>query len=65
MYKLLFILFIIKVYARINIFQIRDKAKLNKRTIEILLSELWVLDDQDKNKETIRQYAQNMGIVVT
>ena len=65
MYKLLFILFIIKMYARINIFQIRDKAKFNKRTIEILLSELWVLDDQDKNKEKIRQYARNMGIVVT
>ena len=45
--------------------KIQDKAKLNKRTIEILLNELFVLDDQDKNEETIRQYARNMGIVVT
>ena len=43
----------------------QDKAKLNKSTIEILLNELFVLDDQEKNKETIRQYARNMGIVVT
>ena len=45
--------------------KIQDKAKLNKRAIEILLNELFVLDDQDKNEETIRQYARNMGIVVT
>ena len=45
--------------------KIQDKAKLNKRTIEILLNELFVLDDQDKNEETIRQYARNIGIVVT
>ena len=35
--------------------KIQGKAKLNKRTIEILLNELFVLDDQDKNEETIRQ----------
>ena len=35
--------------------KIQGKAKLNKRTIEILLNELFVLDDLDKNEETIRQ----------
>ena len=45
--------------------KIRDKAKLNKKTIETLLNELFVLDDQGKNEETIQQYAQNMGISVT
>ena len=44
--------------------KIQDKAKLNKKTTETLLNELFLLDDQDKNEETIRQYAQNMGISV-
>ena len=44
--------------------KIQDKAKLNKKTIQTLLNELFLLDDQDKNEETIRQYAQNMGISV-
>ena len=44
--------------------KIQDKAKLNKKTIETLLNELFLLDDRDKNEETIRQYAQNMGISV-
>ena len=45
--------------------KIQDNAKLNKNTIEILLNEFFVLEDQDTNEETIREYAQNMGIVVT
>ena len=45
--------------------KIDDQAKLNKRTTEILLNEIFVLDDQDKKEETIRQYAQNVGISVT
>ena len=45
--------------------KIQDQVKLNKRTTEILLNEIFVLDDQDKNEETIRQYAQNVGISMT
>ena len=45
--------------------KIEDQTKLNKRTTEILLNEIFVLDDQDKNEETIRQYAQNVGISMT
>ena len=45
--------------------KIQGKTKLNKKTIETLLNELFVLDNQDKNEETIKQYAQNMGISVT
>ena len=37
----------------------------NKKTIETLLNELFVLDDQDKNKEIIRQYAKDFGLTVT
>ena len=42
----------------------QDKTKLNKKTIEILLNEIFVLDSQDKTEETIRQYAQDIGISV-
>ena len=45
--------------------KIQDKTKLNKKAIETLLNELFVIDNQDKNKETIRQYAQNTEISVT
>ena len=37
----------------------------NKKTIETLLNELFVLDDQDKNEETIRQYTKGIGLTVT
>ena len=39
------------------------KKRLNKRTIETLLKELFVLDDQEKNEETSRQYADKNNIV--
>ena len=34
--------------------KIQDKARLNKKTIETLLNELFVLDNQDKNEELVR-----------
>ena len=37
----------------------------NKKTIETLLNELFVLDDQDKNEETIRQCTKDIGLTVT
>ena len=45
--------------------KIQDKSKLNKKTIETLLNELFVLDNQDKNEETIRYYAKDIGLTVT
>ena len=62
---------IFKLYFYDNLFNLKEnskiqyKAKLKKRTIEILLNELFVLNDQDKSEETVRLYARNMGIVVT
>ena len=44
--------------------KIQDKTKLNKKTIEILLNEIFVLRNQDKIEETIRWYAQDIGISV-
>ena len=37
--------------------KVQGKAKLNKKTIETLLNELFVLDSQGKNEELMRQYA--------
>ena len=37
----------------------------NKKTTETLLNELFVLDDQDKNEETISQYTKDIGLTVT
>ena len=45
--------------------KIQGKANLNTKIIETLLNELFVLGNQDKNEEKIRQYAQDMGISVT
>ena len=44
--------------------KIGDKARLNKRSIETLLNELF-LDDQETNEATIRQYANDNNITVT
>ena len=45
--------------------KIQDKAKLNKKTIETLLNELFVLKNQDKNKVLMRQYTANNNISLT
>ena len=42
--------------------KIQDKKQLNKRTIESLLNELFVLDDQEINEATIRYYAYENNI---
>ena len=42
--------------------KIQDKDRLNKRTIETLLNELFVLDNQETNEATIRQYANENNI---
>ena len=45
--------------------KIQDKAKLNKRIIETLLNEFFVLEDQETNEATIRQFANDNNITVT
>ena len=45
--------------------KIQDKARLNKSTIETLLNEVFVLDNQDKNEELMRQYAADNNISTT
>ena len=52
---------IFQIYFYSNLFnpnensKIKDKKRPNKRTIETLLNELFVLDDQETNEATIRQ----------
>ena len=36
-------------YSRLKHCKLRNKTKLNKKNIEILLNELFVLDDQQQN----------------
>ena len=61
---------IFQIYFYDNLFnrnensKIKNKARLNKRPIETLLSELFVLDDQETNEATIRQYVNKNNIVV-
>ena len=42
--------------------KIQDKKRLNKRTIETVLNELFVLDDQGTNEATIQQYANENNV---
>ena len=44
--------------------KIQDKTKLNKKTIEALLKELFVFNNEDQNEQTIRQYAKDIDITI-
>ena len=43
--------------------KIQNKKRLNKNTIETLLNKLFVLDEQETNEATVRQYANEKNIV--
>ena len=61
---------IFQIYFYDNLFnpdensKIQDKKRLNKRTIETLFNELFVLDEQETNEATIRPNANKNKIVV-
>ena len=42
--------------------KIQDKTKLNQKIIETLLNEIFVLEYQNKNEQTIREYGQSIGL---
>ena len=44
--------------------KIQNKTRLNKRTMETLLNELFVLDDQETNEKTINQYGIKNNITL-
>ena len=45
--------------------KIQDKARINKKTIESLLNKLFVLNNQEKNEDLVRQHAIDNNISVT
>ena len=62
---------IFEIYFYDNLFnpdkssKIQNKTKLNKKTIEILLNGLLVLNDQQQNKKIINKQADEQDITVT
>ena len=62
---------IFEIYFYDNLFnrdkssKIQNKTKLNKKTIEVLLNELLVLNDQQQNKKIINKHADEQDITVT
>ena len=62
---------VFQIYFYDNLFnpdensKIQNKKWLNKKTIETSLNELFVLDDQETNEATIKQYANEKNITVT
>ena len=61
---------IFQIYFYDNLFstdknsKIQDKKRLNKTIIETLLNELFVVDDQETNEASIREYADKRNITV-
>ena len=62
---------IFEIYFYDNLFnpdkssKIQNKTKLNKKTIEILVNELLVLNDQQQNKKIKNKHADEQDITVT
>ena len=62
---------IFQIYSYDNSFnpdknrKIENKTKLNKKTIEILLNELFTLDNQQQNKDIINDYFNEYNIKLT
>ena len=62
---------IFQIYFYDNLFnpdknsKIQNRKRLNKKTIETLLNEIFVLDDQETNEAIIRQYANENNITGT
>ena len=44
--------------------KIQSSTKLNKKTVETLLNELFVLDNQDKNEQKMLEYADDIGVTI-
>ena len=44
--------------------KIQDSTKLTKKTVETLLNNLFVLNDQNSNEQKMTEYANNIGITI-
>ena len=62
---------IFQIYFHDNLFNpdehsnLQNKTKLNKKTIEALLNELFVLDNQKQNETVINEYADECHLRTT
>ena len=62
---------IFQIYCDNNLFnpnvksKIQSKEKLSKATVELLLKELFILNDQNKNGDIVRQYEKEQNIMIT
>ena len=62
---------IFQIYGDKNLFnpnvksKIKSKEKLSKATVELLLKELFILNDQNKNEDIVRQYEKEQNIMIT
>ena len=62
---------VLQLYFYNNLFnpdensKIQSNNRLNKKTIETLLNELFAMVNQNKNEKNMEQYAQDIGIDVT
>ena len=45
--------------------KIQGNTKLNKKTVETLLNELFTLDNQDENEKKMFEYADSIGVTIT
>ena len=45
--------------------KIQGNTKLNKKTVETLLNELFTLDNQDENEKKMLEYAGSIGVTIT
>ena len=44
--------------------KIQNNSKVNRNTVEVLLNELFTLNDQNKNEQKMRQYANEIAITM-
>ena len=44
--------------------KIQNSTRLNKKTVEVLLNELFNLNDQNSNEKKLRQYVDEIGITI-
>ena len=44
--------------------KIENSIKLTRKTVETILNELFVLDNQDANEQKMREYANDLGTTI-
>ena len=45
--------------------KIQDNTKLDKKTVETLLNELFTLDEHEENEQKMLEYADGIGVTIS